>query len=411
MRLTKGGWSIRRRGEGRVWTVRYTLPDGTGDERSTGAHDREAALAEGARIYADAVRRAESSPVAVRQRRLVVDFPGALALWLASLVNTHAKITLGVWEGWASHWIEYFGELHNITSGTCKDWVSSRLAKVKRQSVKRELAALRSFIRFAHERGLIPELVQIANAPRQASGTACAVRRRVAALPLTVQQVEAFLAALPETSEAPDNRADVYPVRDRFRAQYETGLRPSTMDRIRTPEHYRPGESALRLSDETDKARWGRDVPLTPQAQAALDRALAWIEEQRRAKAAALGRPAPTEPYAGPIFGAHDYRKPVRKAARAVLPAELAARFCAAHLRSARITHLLERGANIVGVQYSVGHKQLSTTNKYVRPTFRAAVEAMGVMGNPDPTTPAPACVEQAPNVIPFPKVRSASNG
>ncbi len=133
--------------------------------------------------------------------------------------------------------------------------------------------------------------------------------------------------------------------------------------------------------------------PLSPRAREALDRVLAWHEIERREKAAGLGRLAPSEPYAGPIFGVHNYKKQVRKAARAALPSELAERFCAAHLRSARITHLIELGANLLGVQYAAGHKQLSTTSKYVRPGFRAAVEAMAVDAPPT-----------GENVIQFPK-------
>jgi site-specific recombinase XerC len=86
----------------------------------------------------------------------------------------------------------------------------------------------------------------------------------------------------------------------------------------------------------------------------------------------------------GPIFGtangaAHDYRRRLQRAAFKILPREVAVSFCGAHLRSARITHLLEKGANIVGVKELVGHKQISTTARYVRSGFRAATEAINV--------------------------------
>jgi site-specific recombinase XerC len=83
--------------------------------------------------------------------------------------------------------------------------------------------------------------------------------------------------------------------------------------------------------------------------------------------------------YAGPIFDAHDYRKHIAKAAGKALPKELARIFCGAHLRSARITHLLERpSANLPGVQFLAGHKQVSTTSRYVKPSFRAARDVLG---------------------------------
>lgn len=393
----RGGWRIRRKPGRRIWTVVFRAPGGKHEELSTSTEDREKALSEGARIYADAVRRAEVRVKPVRHRALNVDMAGGLALWLSSLETTHAQSTREVWEQWARHWLVYFEDFHNLTEGMCRDLMAERLGKVRRQSWKREAAGLRNFVRFAHERKLLPELVTVPNAPRHAAGTACATRRRVAAPALSREQVEAFLAALPVMSEANDPRLPSYPVRDRFLVQYETGLRPSSLDRLRVPDHYRAEESMLRLSDDTDKARWGRDVPLTQRAREALDRVLAWHEIERREKAAGLGRLPPSDAYTGPIFGVHNYKKQVRKAARASLPSELADRFCAAHLRSARITHLIELGANLVGVQYAAGHKQLSTTSKYVKPTYRAAVEAMAVAAPPT-----------GENVIQFPK-RSAN--
>ena len=123
-----------------------------------------------------------------------------------------------------------------------------------------------------------------------------------------------------------------------------------------------PGDSLINVSGRPSSARWGRDVPLSKRARAALDSVIE-----------SLG-----EGYEGPIFGAHDYRGHIQKAARDALPRELAERFCGAHLRSARITHLLEGGSNVVGVQHLAGHKLLSTTSKYVRPSYRAALEALG---------------------------------
>ncbi len=56
--------------------------------------------------------------------------------------------------------------------------------------------------------------------------------------------------------------------------------------------------------------------------------------------------------------------------------------------RSAMTTHELEQGKNIIGIQYRVGHKLLSTTSRYVKPSFRAAMETIGaatVTAAPEP--------------------------
>jgi integrase len=191
-------------------------------------------------------------------------------------------------------------------------------------------------------------------------GTPHPVRRRVAAVELSPEQTLALIAALPEWSTS--RKVTPFAVRGRFEVAYETSLRPSTLDRIEAPDHYRAGESLLRLSDDTDKARWGRDVPLTERARAALDAVLARHGEG----------------YTGPIFGEHDYTTHIRRAAFQVLPRELAERFCGAHLRSATITHLLERPhASLPGVQHMAGHKLTSTTSRYVRPSLRAARETI----------------------------------
>jgi site-specific recombinase XerC len=149
---------------------------------------------------------------------------------------------------------------------------------------------------------------------------------------------------------------------------YETGLRSSTLDRIRVPQHYVKGQRVLKLTPDVDKARFGREVPLTRRARRILDYL--------------IGKLGPD--FEGPIFGTadgagHDYRKHIARAAFKILPREVAVSFCAAHLRSARITHLLESGANIVGVKHLVGHKHISTTDRYVRSGFRAATDAINV--------------------------------
>jgi hypothetical protein len=82
-------------------------------------------------------------------------------------------------------------------------------------------------------------------------------------------------------------------------------------------------------------------------------------------------------PQGGLIFGWHDYRSHIKAAAKQVLKGEAAKRFAGSHLRSAMTTHELEQGKNIIGIQYRVGHKLLSTTSLYVKPSFRAALETV----------------------------------
>jgi site-specific recombinase XerD len=388
----QAGWNIRQRGAGRVWTVRYRTPSGREGERSTGTSDRDAALLEGARIYAEEVARDANAPrlsSASKSKTLKREhdrpLPALSADWLACLRTTHAQQTLTIWEMYAgTNWIPWFGGIHatsrNITHELCTAYMQKRLTEVRATSVKKELAALRSFLGWLESEGYpiasgLTAAEVVPRLPKRAAGTAYGKRRRVAAPALAPEQVRAVIRALPEWSNE-QNGQERFAVRARFLVQYETGLRPSTFDRLHTPEHYRLGQARLRITPEIDKARYGRDVPLTKRARRVLDYLLTKLHEQARAEGKAE--------YTGPIFGAHDYRKHIARAARRALPRELAEIFCGAHLRSARITHLLERGANIVGTQFLAGHKQLSTTARYVKPSFRAAEDALGTDDKPD---------------------------
>lgn len=81
------------------------------------------------------------------------------------------------------------------------------------------------------------------------------------------------------------------------------------------------------------------------------------------------------------LFGVGTNGSPRHVRARALFvgrkKGEAAKRFAGSHLRSAMTTHELEQGKNIIGIQYRVGHKLLSTTSRYVKPSFRAALETV----------------------------------
>lgn len=91
-----------------------------------------------------------------------------------------------------------------------------------------------------------------------------------------------------------------------------------------------PGGSVLAITDEIDKIRFGRELPLTEGARQALESVC---------------------PESGPIFGKHDYRDQLRKAAAKSVPPEQAKTFTAYDLRHARATEWAESG-NLVGVAH-----------------------------------------------------------
>jgi integrase len=138
---------------------------------------------------------------------------------------------------------------------------------------------------------------------------------------------------------------------------WETGLRPETLSRLSVPDHWRPGMRHLELTNEDDKARFGREVDLTDEAVEILQRV-------------ATGR--------GPIFGRHNYSKAIKRAAVTVLGSIRGRGFAPYDFRHGRAKALLDAGAPIRGVSYVLGHKRVSTTDKYLAPERSAGRDALG---------------------------------
>lgn len=142
----------------------------------------------------------------------------------------------------------------------------------------------------------------------------------------------AILGQLPEWSS---RRADRYPVRAYFEVAAETGLRPATLQGLRYPKHWRRGATTLQIPPELDKARWGREVPLSARALAALH--------------------AVAPEGGGMIFGEHPYHEGWLRpaAARAGLPLERARRVvpsaCRRHAWVSRLAPSPTRGTNYGG--------------------------------------------------------------
>jgi integrase len=94
--------------------------------------------------------------------------------------------------------------------------------------------------------------------------------------------------------------------------------------------NYMKGSSSLTLRDEVDKARFGRELPLTARARAALDSVC---------------------PDVGLIFGEHDYRVVLRNAARAAgIDPFRAGRISDYDFRHSRLTYLGTKTDNLSGV-------------------------------------------------------------
>jgi len=302
-------------------------------------------------IYAREVHRAPEQPRPARPRPGSGDLVRQGALWLTSLHGSLDEGTIGTIGVYLrAHLLQFFEAVDGITTARCAEYMATRLGVVTASTVRKELSALRQWVAWMRARQIITWPVDVPSVPKRALGTRYEKRRRVAAPRLSREEIEAFLAAIPaKTRHGHKTRA-------RFRLQYEADLRPTTLARLSVPEHWVRGSRWLSITPEIDKTRLVRRVPLTDAAVRALEEAA---------------------PERGIIFGRVRHTRVVAEAAAATLPPEKAAVFCAAHLRSARATHLLEAGAKLPGVQALMGHRSIATTARYVRASEEAALEAL----------------------------------
>lgn len=351
MGQTAHGYELRWRGPARGWTVRFRL-NGRRRELATdvrGRREKGAAERAAREIYAAEVRgEKQRGPVAGSKEPLeeVVD------RWLDSLGLR--PITRELYEKYGGYWLDRWATLGHLTAGAIAVYSDKRLREARGKTVANELSALRRMLTWCVATRRLAALPAFPTV-NKAQGAKASNRTRAAAPELTPEEVWAVIDALPLLSGR-----EGWPVRARAIVAYTTTLRPATLDKLSAPEHYSKGASVIRVTADIDKESAEREVPLPPVAREALDSVC---------------------PDIGLIFGRHTMHHYLRPAAATALPPHKAAIFTAQHFRSAGITHALERSSNLAGVQYLAGHKDAKTTSRYVRASFRAALEVVDTWG------------------------------
>lgn len=338
------GWQLReKRG---YQYVRFTH-EGQRFDVATGERDAGKASVEAKRIYGLAIA-GKLGPKAARSVRQGAALDEVAAGWLADLTTSLDPETVKTYLGYCrKHWVPFFqNNFAAVDDRGLAEYARARLGAALRKTLRKELSAIFGLLTWALEKGLIDDLPKRPRLPKTVVGVRSGPQRETP-VELSQQHVQAILDALPEWGGKGQNR---FRVRDYFVVAYETGLRPATLRRLEVPKHYSPGTRELVITDRADKARFGRTVPLSEAAAAALDRC------------------APDG--GGLVFGRRDYRW---RWAAAVAEAKAPAGASPYDLRHGRATHLLDDGGSLSGVGYLLGHKQLTTTDRYAKANRRAA--------------------------------------
>jgi len=332
------GFALKLHQKG-IWYVRFTH-QGRRTDVSTGARDHAQAVEAAQGIYAETISGKRRAPPVHQSGGSGIIEVGTR--WLAAVSTELDPLTVEQYLMYTrAHFAPFFGTIGAVTTTSAESYIRKRLGAVQRDTVLKELSGLRGLVGWAAGEGYISEIPHIPSPQKKATGEVVYERKVTELSPV---QVARFLRAV----------GDRHLAREYFGLMYETTLRPATLQALSVPEHFRQGAKMLTIEDAIDKARFGRELPLTAKARQLL-------------KAAS--------PKAGLIFGQHDYRTQLANAcARAKLPL-----FTPYDLRHARATHLLETSGNLPGVAYLLGHRNTATTSaRYVHPSLRAARDVLG---------------------------------
>jgi integrase len=319
--------------------------------RSTGCTDPGAAAKEGAKIYSDVVTgRRVTAPVSTA-------LDAAVAAFLVEYSTAHAEGTGATVENYfRASILPFFGTFERFSEASYRDYMGHRIQSVTRSTLRKELSALRMFVAWGQTHGI--ELPPVPNLPKHGHpGVRAKNARKAVATILTEKQIKRILMAMPDRSRRTGEL-----VRPFFTLMWETGLRESTLMKLRTPEHFTKGSARLFISRDIDKAHYERHVPLTKGARQALDRAY----------------PA----YPGLIFPGikKDSLQDSIDAALRIAGIEGldVSPYDFRHSRTSQLANT--PGVHMPGVSYLVGHTNLATTSKYVRVSEESANAALALV-------------------------------
>jgi integrase/recombinase XerC len=227
-----------------------------------------------------------------------------------------------------------------------REWLGSLYDKeLETSSVRRKLAAVRSFLKWAERQGLVHRNVaRLVRTPKMVQ------RLPVVPSPETANHL---LDSVPEKASEADRP---HPARDLaiFELLYGCGLRVSELVGLNLPDV----DFTERWMRIRGKGRKEREVPYGDRAAEALQR---WLEAR-----------SPADSAEAAVFLNHHGRRLTDRSARRIV------RFYSDQVlgdsslhphtfRHAYATHMLASGADLRAIQELLGHARLSTTQKYTQ--------------------------------------------
>ncbi len=242
-------------------------------------------------------------------------------------------------------------QLAEIDQFHVRGFLADRFGKIKKVSVARKLAAVRTFFRF-----LVREKVLESN---PAAGIRAPKRENTLPKSLSVDEMDRFFSRNPEML-----------TRDRavFELLYSSGLRVGELTSLSVPD--------LDLTNGwarvTGKGRKERFVPIGSKAVEALANYL----PTREILAGRFTGTRPTQALFLNSRGGPLSSRSVRRILKPHLQAAGLERDASPHaFRHSFATHMLQGGADLRAIQELLGHARLSTTQRYTRVDLRRMME------------------------------------
>jgi integrase len=270
-----------------------------------------------------------------------------VAEWIVSVSDSRSA-------GWArncelyaaAHWLPRWSALSDITGPAVRRYIGERLRapgtkgrRLSASTLHKELTALRRLLVWC---GVDP--------PKWESPTP---RTDFEPFALSPERAEAILAALPDRHSHRLRR----PAREWFTVAWACGFRPGTLSKL-TWDDVDLETGLVTIVAGKDKRRYRRVIPLTGEAVEVL-----------RSMRSELPPSA-----SGPIFGEHDHRVSLRRAARdAGLADEDVARLTHYSFRHGRLSQFAAVSQDLAALQLVAGHRTLQTTQRYLHSTVDRA--------------------------------------